>query len=283
VTVLVTGGAGFIGSNFIKYLNSRGITDICVSDYLTNGKQYTNLGGCAYSDFVTPDAIDRTLLSHISKVYHFGAISSTTEWNGELVLERNYNYSVRLIAACVSLGIPISYSSSASVYGNDSGPLNLYAWSKWLVDKWVEGKIIGKHKGTVQGFRYFNVWGPGEWHKGGQASPYYQFNQQALEHGQIKIFEGSENCKRDFIHVDRVCEIQEAISNTDESGIWDLGTGAQKSFKDVAEEVAAITGAKIVEIPFPDTLKEHYQWSTRADMTWLINIINKYNLTISNK
>lgn len=278
--ILVTGAAGFIGSNFVKYLNDQGITDIYVCDYLTNGMQFINLSECIYTSFITPDRIDIDLLKSVEQVFHFGAISSTTEWNGEILLERNYNYTIDLISKCISLNIPISYSSSASVYGNGTGPLNLYAYSKWLVDKWVESKLKCDSSLRIQGFRYFNVYGSNEWHKGSQASPYYQFMQQALETGQIKVFEGSDHYLRDFVSVDRVCKIQYAMSKTVESGIFDLGTGKQLSFKDVASQVAGETGSKIVEIAFPEHLKKHYQYNTRADMSRVDSIINKYSLGI---
>lgn len=278
--ILVTGAAGFIGSNFVKYLNSVGITNIYVSDYLSNGKQYVNLCDCVWTSYVTPDKIDAGFLKNVEYVFHFGAISDTTEWNGELVLQRNYNYTVELISKCIQLNIPISYSSSASVYGNGNGPLNLYAWSKWLVDRWVNEKLKINPKLRIQGFRYFNVWGPGEWHKGKQASPHHQFEQQALERGEICIFNGSENCLRDFVNVDLVCKIQYRMSSVLESGIFDLGSGIQKSFKQVAEEIANRHGAKIVEIPFPEHLRDHYQWSTLANMSSVNNIINKYNFSI---
>lgn len=277
--ILVTGAAGFIGSNFVKYLNSIGINDILVCDYLTNGKQFKNLVDCKYTGYVTPDRVNSELIKDIRSVYHFGAISSTVEWNGELLMERNYNYTVELISMCVSAGVPISYSSSASVYGNGSGPLNLYAYSKWLVDKWVQENVLPRGP-RVQGWRYFNVWGPGEWHKGGQASPHWQFRQQALETGEIKIFQGSSGYYRDFVHVDTVCRTQWMLSTVRESGIWDLGTGTQVSFQSVAESIAAEHSARIVEVPFPEHLKECYQWSTLANMEPVFNIARRYNLSI---
>lgn len=280
MTVLVTGAAGFIGSNFIKLLNNQGITDICACDYLTDGRQFKNLQDLKWSSFITPDKVVQPLLKHISRVFHFGAVSNTTEWNGELVLARNYNYTVELITTCATLGIPVSYSSSASVYGNGSGPLNLYAWSKWLVDEWVQDKVLGKVESPVQGFRYFNVYGPGEWHKDSQASPHTQFREQALQSGVIKVFEGSRGYIRDFVSVDAVCSIQLKVSGVEESGIWDLGSGVQRSFMDVAEEVAAETGARIIEIPFPENLKDTYQWSTKSDMEPLNAVLAKHGLTV---
>ena len=278
--ILVTGAYGFIGSNFVKYLNTKGISNIIVSDTLKNGKQFKNLSDAEFDEFVTPDNITSGLLRYVTKVFHFGAISSTTEWDGEKVLDQNYNFTVDLISKCIAQNIPISYSSSASVYGNGNGPLNLYAYSKHLVDKYVTKKLAENSKLRIQGFRYFNVYGPNEWHKGTQASPFYQFAQQALETGEIRIFEGSENYKRDFVPVETVCKIQYTLSTVNESGIFDLGTGSQLSFKDVADIVASKHNSKIVTIPFPEHLKEHYQYNTLANINKVVNIINKYNLGI---
>lgn len=263
--ILVTGAYGFIGSRFVKYLNSRGVTDIIVSDYLDNGKQFVNLKGAKFKAFVLPDKIE-LLLPKITQVFHFGAVSDTTCWDGKLVMQRNYQFSVELISLCDHLNIPISYSSSASVYGNGDGPLNLYAYSKHLVDLFVEDL----KSDYVQGFRYFNVFSleDDEWHKGNQASPYYKFKQQALDTGRIEIFEGSEGFYRDFVHVDAVCHIQYEMSKRKTPGIFDLGSGQQVSFKNVAEYIAHQTDAKVVEIPFPEHLKGCYQTNTIANMDY---------------
>lgn len=275
--IIVTGAYGFIGSNFVKYLNERGHTDILVCDYLTNGRQFSNLNGCKYHSFVTPDAllnrlhgmVENKINAPIEHIHHFGAVSSTTEWNGELVMPRNTQFTLELIGYAVTLNIPISYSSSASVYGNGDGPLNLYAYSKKLVDDMVAPLLPDSQ---VQGFRYFNVYGPNEAHKGSQASVNHIFTQQALEHGVIKVFEGSENFKRDFVPVETVCEVQYNMSKTNKSGIFDLGTGKQKSFMEIAEEIATQHNARIEIVPFPQHLNGYYQTNTLADMSYLENI-----------
>lgn len=267
-SIIVTGAYGFIGSHFVKFLNKQGITDIIVSDYLANGKQFVNLQNAQFVMYVHPDkVVDVINKRTVSQVFHFGAVSDTTCWDGELMMKRNYEYSTSLITACHWRGIPISYSSSASVYGNGDGPLNLYAYSKYLVDKFVTDLASDR----VQGFRYFNVYAEddSEWHKGDQASPFYKFKQQALETGTVRIFEGSENFKRDFVHVDRVCEVQWEMAKRNKHGIFDLGTGRQMSFYDVATKVAETNDATVTVVPFPEQLRGHYQVSTLADMSYL--------------
>jgi len=262
--ILVTGSHGFIGSRFVKHLNDIGITNIVVSDYLTNGKQFKNLDGCNYVEYVHPDSIGD--VGWYSQVFHFGAISDTTCWDGELIMKRNYTYTIDLIKKCISANVPLSYSSSASVYGVGHLPLNLYAYSKWLVDQQVERLNIP----LIQGFRYFNVYSEddAEWHKGDQASPFYKFKQQALETGQIEVFDGSNNFYRDFVPVSRVCAIQWEMSQRATSGIFDLGTGVQQSFRQIADRIAEQHSARVVEIPFPEKLKGCYQNNTLADMSY---------------
>jgi ADP-L-glycero-D-manno-heptose 6-epimerase len=264
--ILVTGAYGFIGSNFVKYLNNLGIENILVSDYLDNGRQYKNLLGAKFVNYVHPDFVVNLIQSGtIEKVFHFGAVSDTTCWDGNLVMTRNVTYTLNLLNACIMNNVFVSYSSSASVYGNNDGPLNLYAYSKYLVDK-----AVMDNNYPVQGFRYFNVYATNdsEWHKDKQASPFYQFKQQALNNGVIKVFEGSESIFRDFVHVDRVCEVQWNMSNRDIYGIFDLGTGTTRSFQSVADEVAIAYDAKVHTIAFPEHLKGCYQYNTLADMTY---------------
>jgi ADP-L-glycero-D-manno-heptose 6-epimerase len=267
---LVTGAYGFIGSNFIKYLNTKGAGRIDVSDYLFDGRRHSSLDYALIHDFIHPDEID---VSNYHTIFHFGAISDTTRWDGDEIIKRNYIFTRNLIDKCELIGTKISYASSASVYGNDehTKPLNMYAYSKWLTDRYVLMHLHRTNRSSVtQGFRYFNVYSTddSEEYKGDQASPYYKFKQQALETGVIKIFEGSENFKRDFIHVKDVCAIQWAMA-CKPPGIYDLGTGRQKSFLEVAEDVAARYNARIEYIPFPEHLRKRYQTSTLADMSYL--------------
>jgi ADP-L-glycero-D-manno-heptose 6-epimerase len=262
--ILVTGAYGFIGSKFVKHLNELGIYDIDVSDYLTSGKQFVNLKNTKFHEFVHPDNID---VRKYEKIFHFGAISDTTCWDGELVMKRNYEYTKNLVDICIEHRIFLSYSSSASVYGNGEGPLNLYSYSKYLVDDYVKNRNCS----WVQGFRYFNVYSldDAEWHKGNQASPYYKFKQQALETGKIEVFEGSEKFYRDFVGVNTVCNIQYQMSDRISYGIFDLGSGRSRSFLQVAEVMASQYDAKIVEIPFPEHLKGYYQINSLANMSYL--------------
>lgn len=186
---------------------------------------------------------------------------------------------------CDTMGTNFQYASSASVYGNtthfkESGPLypqSPYAWSKYLFDRFVM-QAMGDFKVLVQGFRYFNVYGAHEEHKGNQASPVTKFTQQAKETGVIKVFENSDQYKRDFVCVDDVCTVHSQMLQQDVSGIFNVGTGVPTSFQSVADSVAKKYGAKIETIPMPAELKGQYQSYTCADLTQL----NK-NVTIQFK
>lgn len=250
--ILITGNKGFIGQNMYHAFN--GIHDIMTYDW---------------GDPI-PNFKDRDL------VIHLGAITSTTETDVDKVLDQNYDFSRWLINACQEFKIDFQYASSASVYGKGSefkedsplDPRTPYAWSKLLFERYVE-KMKDRWTIKVQGFRYFNVYGPYEDHKGDQASPYHKFDQQAVETGVIKLFKGSENFKRDFIHVDEIIDIHRIFMDVDESGVWNAGTGKVKSFFDVAREISHKRNAKIQQIPMPDSLKHSYQEYTCADVTEL--------------
>jgi ADP-L-glycero-D-manno-heptose 6-epimerase len=287
--ILVTGGFGLIGSNIIRNLNKRGKNNIFVVDDLTDGRKYKNLVDCEFDEYFDKDTFfenAENLWDKITAIYHEGAISSTTEWNGKKVMESNYFFSDKLLAKAMEHKIPFSYASSASVYGGtlhftENGPLdpmNMYAYSKMLFDRKIE-KLVNTEwyqnsPYIIQGWRYFNVYGQGEDHKDGQASPITQFSKQAKETGKIKVFEGSEKFKRDFVCAEDIALLKIEMLNRKVSGIFNAGTGNAISFMDVANMIARKVGAEIETIPFPEHLKGHYQEFTQANMDKLTTIGN---------
>lgn len=254
--IFVTGHKGFIGQNMCKAVHERGwsLTTFDITDNPDTRPKDLSIEGC--------DA-----------VIHLGALSSTTETDVSKVMDMNLMWSIELFEKCVANNIQFQWSSSASVYGKRSRnlgrfrvgdvcyPANPYAMSKYLLEQYIE-----KRRSPIisQGFRYFNVYGPHEDHKGSQASPFTQFARQAKETGVIKVFEGSESIYRDFVHVDYVIQKHLEYLGGDNFGVFNVGTGSPKSFLEVAQEVALIYNAKIETIPFPEHLKEHYQYYTCA-------------------
>jgi ADP-L-glycero-D-manno-heptose 6-epimerase len=195
-------------------------------------------------------------------------------------MRQNYEFSKRLFNECNKHGVNLQYASSASVYGNNTDfkesspkqPGSPYAWSKYLFDRWV---FQQPQNIVVQGFRYFNVYGPNEDHKGDQASPYTKFSNQAKDKGTVTLFKGSEDFKRDFICVNDICEVQKLMLNINQSDIWNLGSGTATSFETVGRLIAQKYNATLNYIDMPDNLKKQYQSYTCADMSALNNIINK--------
>jgi ADP-L-glycero-D-manno-heptose 6-epimerase len=281
---IVTGGFGFIGSNIVKALNARGIVDILVVDDLTDGHKFKNLVDCQYSeyvdfeDFINSDELMDFQKNEYKGVFHEGAISSTTEWDGKKMMKQNYEYTMKLFHKTLMGHVPFSYASSASVYGSstnfdDSGmgkPLNMYGYTKLLADQKIANFMnqdwFQKSPYIVQGWRYFNVYGRNEDHKGDQASPVHKFTKQAKETGVIKLFEGSENFKRDFVCVEDVAQVKVDFMFKPVRGIFNLGTGKTTSFREVADLVAQKYGARVEEIPFPKHLSGHYQKYTCANL-----------------
>lgn len=250
--ILITGYKGFIGQNMVKALANH------------------ELDLCEWGDTYSLYGIDR--------VIHLGAISDTRCDDWIALRKQNVNFTITLMERCQKLGIPIQIASSASVYGPDNttfneddsvDPANMYATSKVLVEQYFKTM---KPISPIQIFRYFNVYGPHEDHKGDQASPFHKFCEQA-KHGCIKIFEGSENFKRDFIHVDKVVEVHKKFFKVNESGIWNVGTGKTMSFADVAHLANKEFKAKIETIPMP--ILNGYQKYTCADITKLNKTLNE--------
>jgi ADP-L-glycero-D-manno-heptose 6-epimerase len=248
--ILITGNEGFIGQNAIKFFSNHDISTYNYDETLPNVKSY-------------------------DWVLHFGAISSTTETNVEKIMKQNYDFTCDLINQCALHAVNLQISSSASVYGlkeefketSSVDPRTPYAWSKYMIEQYVNKWKYNSSR--IQVFRYFNVYGPHEGHKGNQASPYYQFEKQARLLSKIKVFENSDNYHRDFIHVSEVLKIQKKFFDIKESGLWNVGTGSTKSFLDVAKEMSIKYSAMIEEIPMPENLKHSYQKYTCADLTKL--------------
>ena len=282
---IVTGGAGFIGSNIVKALNERGITDILVIDDLTDGTKFANLVDLQITDYMDKDEFITQIISgqnfgEIDAIFHEGACSSTTEWNGKFMMENNYEYSKELLHYCIERDIPFLYASSAATYGgNDTfkealqyeKPLNVYGYSKFQFDQyirniWQDAQIHGETLPQITGFRYFNVYGPREQHKGSMASVAFHLNNQINAGENAKLFEGEH--KRDFVYVGDVCKVNLWFFDKNISGIFNVGTGKAESFLEVGKAVVDFhQKGEIERIPFPSHLQGHYQSFTQADLT----------------
>ncbi|NOT84931.1 MAG: ADP-glyceromanno-heptose 6-epimerase [Methylococcaceae bacterium] len=285
--VIVTGGAGFIGSNLVKGLNLRGYDEIVVVDNLSNGHKYKNLVDCQIADFVDKSAFLSQLQQGLFKtkkiqaIFHQGACSSTTEWDGRYMMENNYDYSKVLLHYCQQHGIPLIYASSAAVYGADANfkeqlafesPLNVYGYSKFQFDQYCR-RLFPALTAPVVGLRYFNVYGPREAHKGSMASVAYHLNNQLKQSATVRLFEGSDGYangaqRRDFVYVGDVVDVNcWFLDNPQVSGIYNVGTGRSQTFNDVANAVIAYHGRGTIEyISFPEQLKACYQSFTEANL-----------------
>ena len=305
--VVVTGAAGFIGSNLIKGLNDRGIDDIIAVDELTQGDKFRNLADLQIADYVDAAAFyerfDDGAFGKVEAVFHEGACSDTMESNGQYMMHNNYTLSCNLFDACQSLGTRLLYASSAATYGGSDTfiespqfekPLNVYGYSKLLFDQRLRrecGPSFEDANRQVVGFRYFNVYGPREQHKGRMASvAFHQFHQYQAE-GRVKLFGAYADFKageqmRDFISVDDVVAVNLwFLDHPDQSGLFNLGTGRAQPFNDVALSVvnalrhqsgqaelslaSAIAQNLIEYIAFPEALRGKYQSYTQADLSAL--------------
>ena len=286
--LVVTGGAGFIGSNLVHNLNARGRKDVVVVDDLTDGRKFLNIRDAQISDYLDQseflDWLAENGDDNIDAVFHLGACSDTTEWDGRYVMENNFSYSKQALNLCLAYRVPFIYASSAAVYGADTDfrenigkerPLNVYGYSKALFDQYVARRLPTADS-QVAGLRYFNVYGPREQHKSGMASVAYHHRQQLRETGRVKLFEGCDGYndgeqRRDFVYVDDAVDVNLwLLDNSSVSGIFNCGTGRSEPFNHVAEGVTAYFGTGEVEyIPFPAHLEGHYQSFTEADISKL--------------
>jgi ADP-L-glycero-D-manno-heptose 6-epimerase len=290
--IIVTGGAGFIGSNIVSKLNQEGRKDIIVVDDLTDGTKFKNIADCDFLDYLDKD----DFLSQIEKksfdrsvdvIFHEGACSTTTEWDGRLMMRNNFEYSKHLLHYCLNKKISFIYASSAAVYGageiftvdrKNEKPLNVYGFSKFQFDQYVR-ELLPKAQSQIVGLRYFNVYGPRESHKGSMASVAFHCNQQLQASGEVKLFEGSGGYgngqqQRDFVYVGDVAAVNLWFSNHPEAkGIFNVGTGRSQTFNEVAQAVIDWhQRGKIVYISFPDHLKGRYQNFTEAAIISLRDI-----------
>ncbi|SFH58802.1 ADP-glyceromanno-heptose 6-epimerase [Modicisalibacter xianhensis] len=292
--IVVTGGAGFIGANLVKALNARGRNDVLVVDDLSDGTKFVNLADCALGDYLDKDDFLQRIqaqmhgedggLPPIEAIFHEGACSDTTEWNGKYMLENNFEYSKILLHYCQKRGIPFLYASSAATYGGSEvfveapeheKPLNVYGYSKLLFDQYVRARWK-TFNSQVVGFRYFNVYGPREQHKGKMASVAYHHHTQVRQGQNPRLFGAWDGYdagmqSRDFIYVGDVVDVNLwFLDHPEQSGIFNLGTGRAEPFKAIAETVIDYYGKGDIEyIDFPDELKGRYQSYTRADISRL--------------
>ena len=301
--IIVTGAAGFIGSNIIRGLNQRGLTDIIAVDNLTNGDKALNLADLQISDYLDKtdfyDALHQDRFGRVEAVFHEGACSATTIHDGRYMMANNFETSKKLLAYATHSGARLLYASSAATYGASATfrpapafekPLNVYGYSKLLFDQIVR-RTQPERTTQVAGFRYFNVYGPHEQHKGQMASVAFHNFHQFMAEGRVRLFGAYGSCaageqKRDFMFINDLVAIKLwFFDNPGHSGVFNLGTGKAQPFNDVASTVVnsvrALRGqnplslAQMVEqdvleyIPFPDTLRGRYQCFTQADISAL--------------
>jgi ADP-L-glycero-D-manno-heptose 6-epimerase len=291
--LLLTGGAGFIGSNLLASLNEAGRPDIAVNDILGSDGKWRNLAGRQLTEFVPPADLSRWLDGRkLDAVVHMGAISSTTATDGDLLMENNFRLSLRLFDWCAATRTPFIYASSAATYGDGAAgfsddwslaalkrlkPMNLYGWSKHMFDLAVVERVARKDKLPPQwaGLKFFNVFGPNEYHKGEMMSLVAKRFDDAKAGEPIRLFKSHRagiadgDQKRDFIYVDDAVAVVRWLMETPAvSGIFNVGTGQARSFRDLVTAMFAALGRepKIEYIDMPLSIRDSYQYFTQAEI-----------------
>jgi ADP-L-glycero-D-manno-heptose 6-epimerase len=304
VAIIVTGAAGFIGSNLVRALNARGETDVIAVDNLSRAEKVANLSDLEISDYLDKNELigrirEDRFDARVSAVLHQGACSDTMETDGRYMMENNYRYSLDLLEWCQARAVPFIYASSASVYGagkvfkesrEHEAPLNVYGYSKFLFDQAVRRRLRAR-TAQIAGFRYFNVYGPRESHKGRMASVAFHFCNQYIAEGRVRLFGGSAGYgpgeqTRDFVSVEDVVRVNlHFLDRAELSGVFNVGTGRGQSFNEVARAtinairrsrgdpeltLAQLRAANAIEyIAFPAQLVGKYQSYTQADIAAL--------------
>jgi ADP-L-glycero-D-manno-heptose 6-epimerase len=301
---IVTGAAGFIGSNVVQALNERGVRRIVAVDNLKRAEKFRNLVDCEIADYLDKEVFLAQLLAGkfdgaVDAVLHQGACSDTMETDGRYMMENNFRYSATLLDWCQARKVPFLYASSAAIYGGGrrfieeracEAPLNVYGYSKFLFDQIVRSRLPGA-RAQIAGFRYFNVYGPREAHKGRMASVAFHHYRQFRGEGKVRLFEGCDGYadgeqKRDFVYVGDVARVNLFfLDHPEKSGIFNVGAGRAQSFNELAaanvnacralagkpaEPLAALLAQGFIEyVPFPEELEGKYQSFTQADLTKL--------------
>ncbi len=300
--LIVTGGAGFIGSNLVHELNAHGLTDILVVDNLANAKKFENLHGARYTDYMDKREFRRAIAEDalgtgaVEAVLHQGACSNTLEDDGVYMMDNNFAYTKEVLGFACAVGAPLVFASTAAVYGlsgpghftptlENERPLNIYGFSKLAFDHYFRNQLaLGTVPITAVGLRYFNVYGPREAHKGRMASVIHHFGKQMKETGKVRLFKGTGGYadgeqRRDFVYVRDLARLNmyfagigpyAANAGKTYRGVVNAGSGVSRSFNDVTKALMAVHGPAQVEyIPFPADLEGRYQHFTEADLTGL--------------
>ncbi len=299
--IVLTGGAGFIGSGLLRKLNNEGLKDILVVDHLGNGEKWKNLVGKKFYSFEHKEEFrkrlnERRIKEKIELIIHFGACSTTTERDADYLIDNNVNYSKEIAEFAVEKDIRMIYASSAATYGSgesgysdaiydDLKPLNGYGFSKHIFDLWILEKGYDK---LFAGIKFFNVFGPNEYHKGEMASMVYKSFKRVQKNGKIRLFRSNDTQypdggqMRDFIY-SKDCNklLWDIINNRNVSGIFNMGTGNPRTWNDLANAVFAAIGKEPVIdfVDMPEELSGQYQNYTNAEMEKLSKSLSKINFS----